>query len=222
VTPFLAVAGLLQNPSNPMTPVFLVLVPLLAGFLLSPRALWIWLAVVIAAGGTTEWAMANGYHLDGPPRAHHGVVVALNLAALVLLVVSFVRWFDRIRRDTLERLEAASKARTIFLANVSHEIRTPMNGVLGLTELILAGPLEADQREKVELVQRSGHALVTLIDDLLLITRAESGRLVLFTAPTFIANVVADVAELFASPAAQRGLLLRVTVAPEVPTVVEL
>ena len=222
VTPFLALAGLLQNPPNPISPVFLVLVPLLAGFLLSQRALWFWLVVAIAFGATSEWAIANGYHLQGPIRPHHGVIVGLNLAALVLLVVSFVRWFDNMRRDTLSRLEAASKARTIFLANVSHEIRTPMNGVLGLTELILAGRLDDDQREKIELVQRSGHSLVTLIDDLLLITRAESGRLVLSAGPTGVAKVIADVVELFAPVATQKGLSLRANVGPEVPPSVEL
>jgi signal transduction histidine kinase/CheY-like chemotaxis protein len=220
--PFLAFAGLLQNPANPITPVFLLMVPLLAGFVLSRRATWGWLVISMLLGGFSEWLMSNGYHVEGPLRAHHGVVTALNLAALMLLVLSFVRWFDGMRRDTLERLEAASRARTIFLANVSHEIRTPMNGVLGLTELVLAGALEPAQREKVELVQRSGQSLVTLIDDLLLITRAESGRLVITPGPASVTKVVADVAELFESVARQKGLHLEVRVGPEVPTTVEL
>ena len=222
VTPYLAFTGLLQNPANPMTPVFLVLVPLLAGFQLSKRALWVWMWVAMIFGGVAEWMIANGYHLSGPPRPHHGVVAALNLAALVVLVVSFVRWFDSVRRDMLDRLEAASRARTIFLANVSHEIRTPMNAVLGLTELILGGQLEAQQREKIELVHRSGQSLVTLIDDLLLITRAESGRLVISAAPCAVAKVVADVAELFGPVISQKGLTLTTSVAADVPAWVSL
>ncbi len=220
--PFLAFAGLLQNPANPITPVFLLMVPLLAGFMLSRRATWAWLLVSMLLGGLAEWLMSNGYHVDAPIRAHHGVVTALNLAALMLLVLSFVRWFDGMRRETLDRLEAASRARTIFLANVSHEIRTPMNGVLGLTELVLAGTLEPAQREKIELVQRSGQSLITLIDDLLLITRAESGRLVITPGPASVAKVTADVVELFESVARQKGLTLEVRVGANVPATVEL
>ena len=222
VTPFLAGAGLLQNPPNPLTPVFLVLVPLFATFVLSQRAFWFWLSVAILVGTASEWAMANGYHVRGPLRPHPGLVMAGNLIALVLLVVSFVRWFDGTRKDMLDRLEAARRARTIFLANVSHEIRTPMNGVLGLIELILAGSLNAEQREKIELVQRSGHSLVTLIDDLLLITRAESGRLVLQAGPTPVANVVADVVELFAPTAAQKQVKVTAKIDPQLPPSVEL
>jgi signal transduction histidine kinase/CheY-like chemotaxis protein len=220
--PFLAFAGVLQNPPNPITPVFLLLVPLLAGFMLSRRATWFWLLVSMVLGGVSEWLMANDFHLHGAVRPHHGVVVGLNLAALMLLVLSFVRWFDRVRRDALEGLEAASRARTIFLANVSHEIRTPMNGVLGLTELVLAGHLEPAQRERVELVQRSGQTLVTLIDDLLLITRTESGRLVISPGPSMVAKVVADVIEMLEPTARQNHVALKAYVAPEVPPWLEL
>jgi signal transduction histidine kinase/CheY-like chemotaxis protein len=221
-SPFLAFAGVLQNPPNPITPVFLLLVPLLAGFILSRRATWFWLGASMVLGGVAEWLMANGFHVHGPLRPHQGVVVGLNLAALMLLVLSFVRWFDSARRVAFEGLEAASRARTIFLANVSHEIRTPMNGVLGLTELMLAGPLDPVQRERVELVQRSGQTLVTLIDDLLLITRTESGRLVLSPGPAAVAKVVADVVELLEPTARQNEVTLEAHVSTEVPTWVEL
>ncbi len=217
ISPFLASAGLLQNPPNPMTPVFLLLVPLLASFMLSGWERRLWLAIAMVLGGAAEWMMVSGYHLQGPLRPHHGVVQALNLGALMLLVVSFVRWFDGVRQETLERLEAASRARTIFLANVSHEIRTPMNGVLGLTELVLGGALEPEQRRRIELVQRSGQTLITLIDDLLLVTRAESGRLVLSPRPVELEKLVADIVELFTPVAQEKGLTLRSTVAPSVP-----
>ncbi len=222
VTPFLALVGLMQNPPNPIAPVFLVLVPLLASFMLSRPEMTGWLLASIVVGGLSEWLMANGIHLPGPLRPHQGVVTALNLGALMLLLVSFVRWFDSVRRDALSQLEAASQARTIFLANVSHEIRTPMNGVLGMTELLLAGSLDAAQREKVELVQRSGQSMVTLIDDLLLVTRAESGRLVLLPGPTAVHKVVADVVELFAPQARDKGIALRSVVDAAVPPWVEL
>lgn len=222
VTPVLAVAGLLQNPPNTLGPVFLVLVPLLAGFMLSRRLLWFWLVVAATFGGVSEWMMASGLHLQGSPRPNAGMVIAANLVALMLLVVSFVRWVDTMRTDMVERLEAASRARTLFLANVSHEIRTPMNGVLGLTELVLGGELEPSQREKLELAQRSGVAMVALIDDLLLLTRAESGRLVLTPTAVPTRKLVADVVALYRSEAEKSGLELVTYVAPSVPAAVQL
>ncbi|MGV3623126.1 MAG: ATP-binding protein [Archangium sp.] len=222
VTPVLAVAGLLQNPPNPLSPVFLVLVPLLAGFMLSRRLLWFWLVVASTFGGITEWMMANGFHVHGTPRPNAGVVTALNLVALVVLVVAFVRWVDTMRTDMVQRLEAASRARTLFLANVSHEIRTPMNGVLGLTELVLAGNLEPEQREKLELAQRSGVAMVALIDDLLLLTRAESGRLVLTPTAVPTRKLMSDVVDLYRVSAEKAGLTLVSKVEATVPPAVEL
>ncbi len=219
-TPYFAFGGLCQNP--PETPLFIVLTPLLAGFLLPRRESWAWLGISIACGGAAEWLRLHEFHAQGALRSNSSLVTSLYLAVLVVLIVAIVRWFDDARVVALERLEAASRARTIFLANVSHEIRTPVNGVLGLTELVLAGALEPAQREKLELVQRSGQSLVTLIDDLLLVTRAESGQLVVDPHPCDLRGVVHDVVLLNAAPAQRKGLALHAEVAPEVPPWVQL
>ena len=76
-----------------------------------------------------------------------------------------------------ELAEQANRAKTEFLANISHELRTPMNGILGMSDLALDTPLDAEQREYLLTIQSSGNALLRLINDLLDFTRTESGQL---------------------------------------------
>ena len=123
-------------------------------------------------------------------------------------------------RDALEarnRAEAASEAKSRFLATVSHEVRTPLNGILGIAELLAGTPLDREQLAYVEAVKTSGRALATLIDEILDFSRIEAGKLELAAEPFDLAGIVEGVVELLAPRAQDKGIEIASLIAPDLP-----
>jgi PAS domain S-box-containing protein len=116
-----------------------------------------------------------------------------------------------------EVAEAASKAKSEFLANVSHEIRTPMNCILGMTELALDGPLTAEQREYLELAKTSTNSLLTIINDILDFSKVEAGKLELDLARLSLSEMLETIVKHFTLRARQKKLKLGYHVAPGTP-----
>jgi signal transduction histidine kinase len=114
------------------------------------------------------------------------------------------------RRRALVFAEHSNAAKTRFLASVSHELRTPLNGIIGMTQLVAVEPLSALQRQRLDVLRHSAEHLVTVIGDLLDLSRIEFDRIELNPQPTLIAQTVRDVTDLLQPVAEERDLAFEV------------
>jgi len=119
--------------------------------------------------------------------------------------------------EAMNALKASSKAKSEFLANMSHEIRTPLNGVIGIADLLKEMNLTAPQQEYVEIISKSGSLLMSLVNDVLDMSKIEAGQLILDTEKTHLRTLVEDLVCLIAFNAQTRGLEMIYRLSPELP-----
>jgi two-component system sensor histidine kinase/response regulator len=153
--------------------------------------------------GAADWLIVGGIDAVQLERSlRHALLHGQHLTAL---------------RTAKQQADAATLAKSKFLATISHDIRTPLNVIVGNTELLLAGALAATQRESLEAIDVAADSLLTLVDDLLDVSRIEANQLELDRAPFSIRDVAADVVKVFARRAEQKGIDLRCVVPSGVP-----
>lgn len=151
-------------------------------------------------------------------------------------VALLVRWRGRRlrrRNEELEQLvalrtaelreaklvaEAASQAKSTFLAHMSHELRTPLNAILGFSQILWRAPdLSPEQRRRLAAIGRSGDHLLQMINEILDLSKIEAGRLMLAPIRSELPRLLHDLAEIFASRAADRGLTFTRAIADDLP-----
>ncbi|HEY0063858.1 MAG TPA: response regulator, partial [Telluria sp.] len=126
-----------------------------------------------------------------------------------------------VRTEQLEKAknaaEAASRAKSAFLATMSHEIRTPMNGVLGMTEMLLSTSLTETQRNFTKLVKRSGEHLLVIINDILDFSKIEAGKLSIEYINFNLWDLLDDINNIYSPQAQAKGIALDFDIANDIP-----
>jgi len=115
------------------------------------------------------------------------------------------------------RAEEASQAKSRFLAHMSHEIRTPLNGVLGMSDALLHSDIPRSSRESVELIKSSGLSLMTILNDVLDVSKIESGKLVLELKPFRMGQLIAEIIGILKFEADTRGVCLGLHMESRIP-----
>ncbi|WP_304164881.1 PAS domain-containing hybrid sensor histidine kinase/response regulator [Phenylobacterium aquaticum] len=126
--------------------------------------------------------------------------------------------FQSVVRDQAEAMlaaQAASVAKSEFLAIMSHEIRTPMNGVLGMAQAMTREPLSPVQRDRLDVIRQSGEALLAILNDVLDLSKIEAGKLELETAPFDLEAVARGAHATFTSTANSKRLSFNLSIAPQ-------
>jgi signal transduction histidine kinase/ActR/RegA family two-component response regulator len=123
--------------------------------------------------------------------------------------------------EARELAERANRAKSEFLANTSHEVRTPMNGILGMAELLLESALDDEQREQVETILHSGDALLDIINNILDLSRVESGHMELMMEPVDLVVLLDELNQIFTPISKETGVPLVVVPDARAPVVVQ-
>ncbi len=156
------------------------------------------------------------------PFTDREIELVESFARQAAIAIENVRLFNEIQRKSAE-LEVANRHKSEFLANMSHELRTPLNAIIGFSEVLLQrmfGELNDRQAEYLEDVKSSGQHLLTLINDILDLSKIEAGRMELEVAPFSLVAALNNAVTLVRERAQSHGIHLVLDVAPQLDTVV--
>lgn len=174
-------------------------------------------AAIVLSGLTDEDTAQAAVREGAQDYIAKAEIEHVDVVKCIVFAVERQRLTDELRASR-DREHLHAQFRSDFLAQMSHEIRTPMNGVIGMTSLLLASPaLSPEDRERVEIIRSSGEALLSIVNDVLDLSKIEAGKVSIQAAEFDIRKVVEDCLESFAQVAAAKKVALVCQIEPEVP-----
>jgi signal transduction histidine kinase/DNA-binding response OmpR family regulator len=146
-------------------------------------------------------------------------VSKINNQEVIILLrdITQSREYETNLKRAMERAEQANKAKSEFLANMSHEIRTPMNAILGFSEALMYKINDEGQQQMVQSILSSGNVLLSLINDILDMSKIEAGKLEINILPINIQNIVNEIAQIFSEKALKKNIALHVDISEFLP-----
>lgn len=169
---------------------------------------------ILRPSGEIRWISQRcslSYDANGQPSRVDGIAIDITNLKQAEMALQVAK----------EAAEAASQAKSLFLANMSHELRTPLNAILGFTQLMRRDPqLLPHHQEHIQVIHRNGKHLLSLINDILDLSKIEADRVQVQMEPCDLSHLLASLSQTFAPQAHAKGLALSFSIAPGVPVTI--